>query len=88
MSITREHPEVTIDGIEQLTEGWPAFVRLMSIGTGLQTLHTSPVNSTTFTNYLDSNLLTLISEDQMRFLLEASIFDDIPVAFFYRMLRA
>ena len=81
-AILGEHPEVTIDGIEQLTEGWPAFVRLMSIGTGLQTLHTSPVNSTTFTNYLDSNLLTQISEDQMRFLLEASIFDDIPVAFF------
>ena len=81
-AILGNYPEVTIKEIEQLTEGWPVFVRLMSIGTGLQTLHTYPVDSNAFTHYLDSNLLTLISKEQREFLLEASIFDDIPVAFF------
>lgn len=81
-AILGDYPEVTIKEIERLTEGWPVFVRLMSIGTGLQTLHTYPVDSNAFTHYLDSNLLTLVSKEQKKFLLEASIFDDIPVAFF------
>ena len=80
-AILGDYPESTKE-IEQLTEGWPAFVRLMSAGMGLQTLHRYPVDSNAFTHYLDSNLLTLISKEQMEFLLEASIFDDIPVAFF------
>jgi LuxR family maltose regulon positive regulatory protein len=81
-AILGDYPEVTIKEIEQLTEGWPVFVRLVSLGVGLQALHTYPVDSNAFTHYLDANLLTLISKEQMRFLLGASIFGDIPVAFF------
>ena len=81
-AILGDYPEATIKEIERLTEGWPVFVRLVSLGIGLQTLHTYPVDSNAFAHYLDSNLLTLISEEQLRFLLEASIFDDIPVSYF------
>ena len=81
-AILDEHTEDNIEEIEQLTEGWPALVRLISAGTELQTVRTCPVDSNIFTHYLDSNLLMPVSEEQMMLLFEASIFDDIPVAFF------
>ena len=81
-AILGEHTEDSIEEIEQLTEGWPAFVRLTSAGIGLQTVRTYPVDSNIFTHYLDSNLLMLVSEEQMMLLFEASIFDDIPIVFF------
>ena len=81
-AILGEATEDSIEEIEQLTEGWPAFVRFISTGAGLQTLRTYPVDSNIFTHYLDSNLLMLVSEEQLMLLHEASIFDDIPIAFF------
>lgn len=42
-AVLRDYPEVTIKEIEQFTEGWPAFVGLMSVGIGPQTLSTYPV---------------------------------------------
>ena len=71
-----------LEEIERRTEGWPALIKLISVGTGNIRLQSSSVESDVFTEYLDANILAQISASQLMLLLETSIFDEIPTAFF------
>ena len=61
-AVLSDYPEAAIEEIEQFTEGWPAFVRLMSVGTGPLTLYTYPVVREHLTTRLDKEFPEKVTE--------------------------
>ena len=79
-------PGASVEEIEAASRGWPALVQLIRAGNLSVDVTGDDVKIETgfdlFSSYLDKALLESLPGQAVEFLLQASIFSDIPVEFF------
>tara|TARA_R110002051_G_scaffold27998_11_gene66859 strand:- start:10570 stop:13176 length:2607 start_codon:yes stop_codon:yes gene_type:complete len=72
-----------IERLEERTEGWPVLIRLLLTASDMGTFDIRYIDEASYrdmaiTTYFEQKILSWIDSDLRRFLLESSIFEEIP----------